>query len=143
MCNFYTRLMLLPDLKEMVAFTLALDGNYSPDTDEKIPYNNIITNIGNGYITKRDEFVCSQACFYVFFVSVLATSDLPFWLDFYNDTEKIGTAYSKHSPDSSSSNMFLLELQEADTVSARAANGCTMYVSNNYNTISGFKINYL
>ena len=133
--------MLLPDLEEMVAFTVALEGNYSPGTGEKIPYNNIIANIGNGYITQRDEFVCPQVGLYVFYASVLATSDLACRLDFYKDSEKIGTAYSRHSPDSSGSNMYLLELHEADTVFMRAANGCTMYGSNNYNTFSWFKIN--
>ena len=134
--------MLLPDLEDMVAFTVTLDGHYSPGTGEKIPYNTVITNIANGYIIQRDEFVCPQAGLYVFYASVLATSDdLACMLDFYKDSEKIGTAYSRHSPDSSGSNMFLLELQEADTVSMTGRQGCTMNGNNNYNTFSGFKIN--
>ena len=136
--NFYTGLMLLPDL---VAFTVALDGNYSPATGEKIPYNNVITNIGSGYIIQRNEFVCPQAGLYVFYASVFAESDSTCRLEFYKDDEMIGRVYSHHSPHIPGSNMFLLELQEAETMSISAGNGCTMYGSFNYNTFSGFKIN--
>ena len=125
----------------MVAFTVALDGNYSPVTDEKIPYKTEITNIGNGYITQRDGFVCPQAGLYVFYASVLPTSDSTCRLDFYKDVEMIGRVYSHHSPSIPGSNMFLLELQEVDTVSMRAGVSCTMHGGNNYNTFSGFKIN--
>ena len=131
----------LPELEDTVAFTVALDGHYSPGTGEKIPYNNIITNIGNGYITQRNEFVCPQAGLYVFYAAVLATSDSTCWVEFYKDDEMIGTTYSHHSPYIPGSNMFLLELQEADTVSMRGASGCTMHGGSNYNTFSGFKIN--
>ena len=133
--------MLLPDLEDMVAFTVALDGNYSPGTGEKIPYNTVINNIGNGYITQRNEFVCPQAGLYVFYASVLATSDSACRFDFYKDEEMIGSVYSRHSPSTPGSNMFLLELQEADTVSLRTGVGCTMNGTFNYNTFSGFKIN--
>ena len=120
---------------------MALDGHYSPVTDEKIPYNYVITNIGNGYITQRDAFICPQAGLYVFYASVLATSDSACRLDFFKDEEMIGSIYSRDSPSIPGSNMFLLELQEADTVSMRAGNACTILGSDNYNTFSGFKIN--
>ena len=133
--------MLLPDLEDMVAFTVGLDGEYSPITDEKIPYNTAITNIGSGYIIQRNEFVCPQAGLYVFYASVLATSESTCWLDFYKNNAMVGRVYSRHSPYAPGSNMFLLELQEADTVSMRAAIGCTMNGLTNYNSFSGFKIN--
>ena len=133
--------MLLSDLEDMVAFTVALGGDYSPVTGEKIPYNSVITNIGNGYIIQRNEFVCPQAGAYVFYAAVLAASDSACRLDFYKDDEEIGGAYSRHSPSTPGSNMFLFELQEADTVSLRAGVGCTMNGGNNHNTFSGFKIN--
>ena len=133
----------LSEVEDMVAFTVALDGYYSPATGEKIPYNTIITNIGSGYITQRNEFVCPQAGLFVFYASVLATSDSSCRLNFYKDDEMIGSVYSHHSPYIPGSNMFLLELQEADTFSMRANTGCTMHGSANYNTFSGFKINYM
>ena len=117
---------------------MTLDGHYSPVTDEKIPYNSVITNIGNGYITERDEFVCPQAGAYVFNA---ATSSICH-LELHKNEEKIGQTYSRdYSLTSQGSNMFLLELQEADTVSMRAAQGCTMDGGNNYCSFSGFKIN--
>ena len=121
---------------------MTLDGHHAPVTGEKIPYNTVITNIGNGYITQRDEFVCPQAGAYVFNAAVVATSDSTCWLDFHKNEEKIGRAYSReNSLTSQGSNMFLLELQEADTVSMRAGQGCTINGNDNYSSFSGFKIN--
>ena len=129
-------------MENTVAFTVSLDDHYSPVADEKIPYNNVITNIGNGYITQRNEFVCPQAGVYVFSASVIATSNSACNLDFHKNDEKIGTAYSiEDSLTSQGSNMFLLELQESETVSTRSAQGCTMNGSKNYSTFSGFKNN--
>ena len=120
-------------MEDTVAFTVTLDGHYYAVTDEKIQYNNVITNIGNGYITQRDEFVCPQAGAYMFNAAVVATSRSDCRLDFYKNDEKIGRAYSKEgSITSQGSNMFFLELQEVDTVSMKAAIGCTMNGSTNY-----------
>ena len=123
-------------MEDTVAFTVALNGQYSPSMNEKIPYNNIITNIGSGYITQSDEFVCPPAGAYVFYSSTF------YKLDFYKNEEMIGSAYSSNSQSNSGpgSNMFLFELQEAETVSMRAAYSCTMHGDNNYCTFSGVKI---
>ena len=134
--------MCLPELEDTVAFTVTLDGHYSPGTGEKIPYNSVITNIGNGYVTQRDEFVCPQAGVYMFNAVVMAMSGSDCQLDFHKNEEEIGRAYSRDDTlTSQGSNMFLLELQEADTVSMRAAQGCTMQGNNNFCSFSGFKIN--
>ena len=112
----------LPEMEDTVAFTVTLDGSYSPGTGDKIPYNNVITNIGNGYITQRDEFVCPQAGVYVFYAALIAEVETACRLDFYKNDEKIGRSYSRQNSSltSQGSNMFLLELQEADTVFLKA-----------------------
>ena len=123
-----------------VAFTVALDGHYSPAIGEKIPYTNVITNIGNGYITQRDEFVCPLAGTYVFYDALLATGSVDCYLGFYRNEEQIGQVFSRASAIVHASNMFLLELSEADAVSIRAVASCTMQGSENYSTFSGFRI---
>ena len=140
---FIFNICCLPELEDTIAFTVALDDTYSPVTDEKIPYYNIITNIGSGYITQRNEFVCPQAGVYVFYAAVIAATETTCRLDFYKNDEEIGRVYSRDTapPTSHGSNMFLLELQEADTVFLRAANDCIMSGGTNYCSFSGFKIN--
>ena len=123
-----------------VAFTVALDGHYSPAIGEKIPYNNVITNIGNGYITQRDEFICPLAGTYVFNAALIATGLDDCYVYFYRNEEQIGQVFSRASALVHGSNMFLLELSEADTVSMRAASSCTVHGSNNFSTFSGFRM---
>ena len=130
-------------MEDTVAFTVTLDGDYSPVTGEKIPYRTVITNIGGGYHTQRNEFVSPQAGAYVFYAAILALDGSACRLDFFKNVELIGgRVYSDQDQATNQGfNMVLLELQEADTVSMIAANGCVIHGGDNYSTFSGFKIN--
>ena len=129
-------------MQDPVAFTVGLEDPYSPAVGERIPYNIVITNVGSGYVVQRNEFVCPQAGTYVFYSSLLATSNTWCWSELYRNEEILGCIFSSHEVDAMGSNMFVLELTEADTVSIRGAQqpGCSLQGVNNHNTFSGFKV---
>ena len=130
-----------PALQETVAFSVQLEGgNYSPAVGEKIPYNNIVTNIGNGYITQRQEFVCPVAGVYAFHATVMSYG-VQCKLDLYKNEESIGRMWSATNPTGQGGIMVALELQEVETVSVRSSiAGCTLNGNEMYNTFTGFKI---
>ena len=131
-------------LQETVAFTLRLDGHYSPALGERIPYNGIVTNVGSGYVTQRQEFVCPLAGVYAFHATVHAFASTRCRLYLYKNEESIACMWSDSTGAATGqgANMVALELHEADTVSVRSdyPDACSLFGDEMYNTFTGFKI---
>ena len=129
-------------LENPVAFTVDLEGDYSPSYQEKIPYNNIITNVANGYITERREFVCPHTGLYVFYVTGYGTNAVSCWLDITKNNIPVTQAVIVHSYYTMGSNMAVLELVEADIVSVvNVLAECQLNGNQGLTTFSGFRIN--
>ena len=129
-------------MESPVAFTVDLESHYSPSDQEKTPYNKIITNVGNGYITERREFVCPHAGLYVFYVTGYGINASSCWLDITKNGIPFTQALIVHSNYSMGSNMAVLELVEADNVSVVSAQtACQLFGSSALSTFSGFRIN--
>ena len=125
-----------------VAFSVALDGAYAPSADEKIPYNDIITNVGNGYITERREFVCPHAGLYVFYAAGYAVNGASCWLEIMKNDILVGRLWFTQTTYAMGSNMFVLELVGADNVAVKSVeSGCHLWGGDVVNTFSGFRIN--
>ena len=125
-----------------VAFTVDLEGNYSPSAQEKIPYNNIITNVGNGYITERREFVCPHAGLYVFYITGYGRNSATCRLDITKNGILVTRVLIDHATYTMGSNMAVLELVEAENVSVVSAQtACQLYGDEALTTFSGFRIN--
>ena len=92
----------------------------------------LVTNVGSGYITQRNEFVCPHAGLYVFYVAGYANNGAGCWLAIMKNESHHGTG----------TNMFALELEEVDTASVTSVqSGCQLYGTQSFNTFSGFRIN--
>ena len=134
--------MSFPVVENPVAFTVSLEDNYSPGAQEKIPYSNIITNVGNGYISERREFVCPQAGLYVFYVTGYGRNSAACRLDITKNGSIMTRAFIVHLHSSMGSNMAVLELAEADNVSVVSAiAACELSGEELLSTFSGFRIN--
>ena len=129
-------------MENPVAFAVTLDGNFAPSVDEKIPYSNIVTNVGNGYITERREFVCPHAGLYVFYAAGYAANGASCYLDIMKNDILFSRLFFSQAVGAMGSNMVVLELVEADNVSIMCANsGCQLHGTEDLTTFSGFKIN--
>ena len=129
-------------MENPVGFSVLLEGNVSPGAGAKIPYNAVVTNVGNAYSTQRDEFICPHQGLYVFYVAGYATQDTTCRFAITKNADEIGQAYINHPFRSTGTNMFVLELEEADLVSVIiVASGCRLYGNEKYNSFSGFRIN--
>ena len=134
--------MSFPVVENPVAFTVDLEGHYSPSTQEKIPYNKIITNVGNGYITERREFVCPHAGLYAFYVTGYGYNGATCYLDITKNGIPVTEAIIVHPSLTMGSNMAVLELVEADNVSVVSGQaGCYLNGVQRVSTFSGFRIN--
>ena len=65
----------IPALEGSVAFTVSIDGEYNAVINQRIPYPHVITNIGNGYIQQRNEFVCPESGTYVFYATLISKGE--------------------------------------------------------------------
>ena len=129
-------------MEDPVAFSVILDGDYNPSEGEKIPYTWIVTNVGSGYITQRQEFVCPHTGLYVFYAAGYASNGANCWLDIMKNDVAVGRLYFVQSYGSTGTNMFALELVEADTVSVTSVHsGCQLLGTEKLTTFSGFRIN--
>ena len=129
-------------MEDPVAFSVILDGDYNPSEGEKIPYTWIVTNVGSGYITQRNEFVCPHSGLYVFYIAGYGTNDASCTLAIMKNDVEVGRMIIHHSYRTTGTNMFALELVEADTVSVTSVqSGCQLYGTQSFNTFSGFRIN--
>ena len=124
-----------------VAFTVALEDHYSPSAQEKIPYNTIITNVGNGYIRERREFVCPHAGLYVFYVTGYGINEATCNFDITKNGITITRMIYVHIYYTMGSTMAVLELVDADTVSVVCVYAACQLGGGIYNTFSGFRIN--
>ena len=130
-------------VEDPVAFSVSLQDNYSPSDQEKIPYSNIITNVGNGYITERREFVCPHAGLYVFYAGGYGRNDAACRLDITKNDIFVGRAYFRQDYRAMGSNLFVLELGGGEAVSVVSGEGgCQLTGNDNSLTsFSGFRIN--
>ena len=122
---------------------MILTTSYTIGTDEKVPYDNIITNIGGGYITERREFVCADPGVYVFYANMFPTSETHCNLYIAKNGIEINLLWGNAAASSTGSNMAVLELDQGDTVAAHkyGAGSCLLQGAYPYNTFSGFKMN--
>merc|ERR1711894_627741 len=93
-----------------VAFTVQLTSTIAVASYGRIPYNNVLTNIGGGYSIQRNEFVAPEAGTYVF-----SAGDWPSGsciLGFSRDEENLGNMIwgTTTQPQSIGSNTIVLEL---------------------------------
>ena len=130
-------------MENSIGFTVMITGgDHSPPNNARIEYNTVVTNKGGGYSVQRNEFVTPEVGTYAFYTAAMAINNGVCKLALYKNEEVVGHIYSDHNVDAMGSNMFVLELSEADAVSVRAvASGCQMNGGDNYNTFSGFKLN--
>ena len=88
--------------------------------------------------------MCPLAGVYAFHATVHAVGGTRCRLDLYKNEQAIGRMWSdcSNAPHGQGGNMFVLELQDADTVSLRSTypEVCTVQGEEMYNTFSGFKI---
>ena len=83
--------------------------------------------------------MCPLAGVYAFHATVMGSGGNHCKADLYKNEESIARMWSDSN--GQGGNMFVLELQEADSVSVRCSNGgCTLNGSEMYNTFTGFKI---
>ena len=128
-------------VEEPVGFTVILDGGYNPADRENIPYQIIETNIGNGYISNRNEFICPHAGHYVFYVALYANDNAICWLDIMKNGEQTNTAHSNHNGYNTGTTMVVLDLAAGDIVSAvNIGTGCQLFGDRKINSFSGFRI---
>ena len=121
---------------------MVLEGDTNPGAGEKIPYNRVITNVGNGYITARNEFVCPTAGLYVFYFAGYGRNNADCYLDIVKNDAEVGVrGYAHQEYRSTGTNMAVLELDQADLVYIRnLSSGCQLWGTANFNAFSGFKI---
>ena len=125
-----------------VAFTAILNGHYNPSEGEKVPYSSIITNVGGGYITQRNEFVCLHTGLYIFYVAAYAGNTANCRLAIMKNDVEVIRLYTVNTYGTTGTNMLVLELVEVDTVSVTSAqSGCQLWGTESFNTFSGFRIN--
>ena len=128
-------------MENPVAFTVILNGDFVPSAGEKIPYNNIVTNVGNGYSTARREFVCPHTGRYVFYAAGYAMNAATCNLDIVKNIRVSGLHFNQ-AQGAMGSNMAVLELVEADNVSIiSATSACQLHGIEELTTFSGFRIN--
>ena len=121
---------------------MILATTYTPGADEKIAYDDIFTNVGGGYSTQRNEFVCAEPGVYVFYANVWPLSGTACHLYIAKNGIEITRVYGNHNAPSTGSNMAVLELEQGDTVSVhRGSEACILEGDEPYNAFSGFKLN--
>ena len=127
-----------------VAFTVYLNGDLTVSSGDKIPYDNIVINVGNGYSTSRREFVCPHAGLYVFYGAGYAVLGANCYLDIRKNNIALTTLYFREDHRTMGSNMAIVELAEGDNVSiTSASSGCKLHGSKLFTTFSGFRIRNL
>ena len=137
----YSRLTLhFSVLEDAVGFTVILNGHYNPGDGEKIPYQIIETNIGNGYSSDRNEFICPNTGRYVFYVAVYANSGMC-WNDIMKNGVQTNTAHANRDGLNTGTTMVVLELAVGDIVSVVVTeSGCQLYGIRKLNSFSGFRM---
>ena len=87
--------------------------------------------------------MCPVAGVYAFHATVMSLGSSQCRLDLYKNEEFVGRMWSDATgPIGQGGNMFVLELQEADSVSVRSTYtvACTLNGDQMYTTFTGFKI---
>ena len=126
----------------LVAFTAIVATNYSPGLQEKINYDNIITNVGGGYTSEKNEFVCDEPGTYLFYANVNPMDNTACHLYIARNGIEVSRLFGNSEATNTGSNMAILELDIGDAVAVyRGTSACTLYGALPYNTFAGFKIN--
>ena len=126
-----------------VAFSVALQGDYSPSDNEQIPYNYVITNVGDGYVIEHHEFVCPVDGVYAFHGNVHTSDGTHCNLKIMKNGVQVGRFVGNDllSTAATGSNLIILELIAADRVSITGGHlTCQIYGTGEYSTFSGFRI---
>ena len=67
-----------------------------------------VTNVGSGYITQRQEFLCPHAGLYVFYIAGYATNNVSCRLAIMKNDVEVGRMYTVYNYQSTGTNMFTL-----------------------------------
>ncbi|CAG04689.1 unnamed protein product [Tetraodon nigroviridis] len=130
--------------KTKVAFYAALSdtGNIGPfQTEKKLTYSKVFTNIGNAYNSSTGVFIAPVKGVYSFQFTAFGFTSCTIRLQVYKNNKKIMSNWKHSSLNVATyvTNSLILELEAGDTVHFSLPSGACLYDDrNNYSTIIGF-----
>ncbi|XP_060063259.1 complement C1q-like protein 2 [Ylistrum balloti] len=131
-----------------VAFSAGLTSMLTLSHTERVKYNRIYTNIGNGYHSDTGTFECPVAGIYVFQFHSVAHQNKAAWLQLYKNFQYVASTYGHTVNDyASTGNSVILHLSKGDEVYIQAVDpiygyATYLYGANDevYCTFSGYMI---
>ncbi|CAG2240733.1 unnamed protein product [Mytilus edulis] len=126
---------------ETIAFSAYRASSQSLSTGTKVLFNQVWTNVGNGYQPRTGIFIAPHEGLYHFSAVVMSTNSAQLFLKMYHN--KIATSGSDILGDGYKTGSFdvVLYLQERDEVYIASTGGYTIYSdSDKYITFSGHSI---
>lgn len=136
-------LIIFISVSPSVAFHAWLS-HWVPKKGETIKYNQVTTNIGNGYNSNTGKFVAPVSGVYMFAATVTGRKGFAH-LDIIKNYHRVGNVRSEETKDlDSGTKVIVLKLNASDAVYLRHEVGGShdlfTYMNYGFNTFSGFLI---
>uniref|UniRef100_A0A8W8LPG6 C1q domain-containing protein n=1 Tax=Magallana gigas TaxID=29159 RepID=A0A8W8LPG6_MAGGI len=122
-----------------IGFSAVLSNDTHLGNDDAIKYDNVLTNLGNGYDKWCGHFVVPTKGLYVFSCSVMATNTNTITVGIIKNDKSVLPVSSANSPWETSSRIVVLSMDKGDRVWVRRL-AHDRNIQGHYNSFSGYLI---
>ena len=134
------RIRRVPAEGTVAFFTTRTPRDQNLGANQNIIFDNVVTNIGNGYNLHQGVFVAPVAGTYVFFSTVLANNDGEAWVHIAVNGKNMANFYARGTDGrhDSGSQMIVVTLNQGDDVSVQSNSTPESVYGSSYTTFSGY-----
>lgn len=122
--------------KNTVSFTVVLNQNHPLAADEKVPYNNVLSNLGNGYDVHSRMFTSPISGLYSVSVSLMGNPDNNIHLKLMKNGSELVRLWTQSGRHELASHTLNIPLKKNDQLWVQQASGSILWYTEPYNMFS-------